>query len=145
MSEQSSYCTFRVGAMRLGVEVHRVQEVIRAQVMTRIPGANEVVRGLMNLRGQIVTALDLQRRLEIDRDEEGEGDPLMNVVVRTADGPVSLLVHEIGDVVVVDGADFEAPPETLADVHRDLISGAYKLDCGLLLVLDTEAVLRIAA
>lgn len=143
MSNQKSFCTFRVGPMRFGVEVHRVQEVIRQQTMTRIPGAGDFVRGLMNLRGQIVTALDLRRCLDLF--DEAEDEPVMNVVVRTSDAPVSLLVHEIGDVIVVEDADFEPPPETLQGVQRELITGAYKLDSGLLLVLDTDAVLEPAA
>ena len=143
MEEQTSFCTFRVGTMKLGVEVHRVQEVIREQAMTRVPGASEIVRGLMNLRGQIVTALDLQKRLRMD--QSSHDDPTMNVVIRTADAPVSLLVHEIGDVMVVDSNNFEEPPETLQGVPRELILGAYKLDDELLLVLDTDAVLELAA
>jgi len=141
--DKKSFCTFRVGNMKLGVEVHRVQEVIREQAMTRIPGANHVVRGLMNLRGQIVTAIDLQRRLGLE--ENLQNRPTMNVVVWTTDAPVSLLVHEIGDVLVVDGERFEPLPETLQGIPRELISGAYKLDNELLLVLDTEAILQIAA
>jgi purine-binding chemotaxis protein CheW len=143
MQQQNSFCTFRVGTMYLGVEVHRVQEVIRAQRMTRIPGAPEVVRGLMNLRGQIVTALDIRRRLGlIDNDTK---DPQMNVVVRTPDGPVSLLVNEIGDVIVVDTDQFEQPPETLQGIHRELISGSYKLQGRLLLVLNLDAAVRLVA
>lgn len=128
--------------MYLGVEVHRVQEVIRAQKMTRIPGAGDVVRGLMNLRGQIVTALDMRRRLGL-MDESGEAT--MNVVVRTSDGPVSLLVNEIGDVIVVDKDQFEPPPETLQGNNRELISGLYKLQGRLMLVLNLDAVVRLAA
>lgn len=143
MSSQNSYCTFRVGPLYLGVEVHRVQEVIRAQRMTQIPGAPEVVRGLMNLRGQIVTALDLRRRLNLPAGDGAE--KLMNVVIRTPDGPVSLLVNEIGDVLVVDQSQFEPSPETLMGVTRELINGAYKLDGRLLLVLNLDCVMRVAA
>ncbi len=143
MTIQNSFCTFRVGNLHLGVEVLRVQEVIRAQKMTRIPGSSEVVRGLMNLRGQIVTALDLRRRLDLPDTETADGQ--MNVVVRTADGPVSLLVNEIGDVLVVDRDQFEPPPETLLGSTRDLIVGSYKLDGRLLLVLNLDAVMKVAA
>ena len=143
MEEPASFCTFRVGAVTLGVEVHRVQEVIREQTMTRVPGANDIVRGLMNLRGQIVTALDLQKRLRLDQASHEK--PTMNVVIRTSDAPVSLLVHEIGDVMVVNSDTFEPPPETLQGVPRELIRGAYKLNAELLLVLDTESVLDFAA
>lgn len=143
MHPSNSFCTFRVGTMYLGVEVHRVQEVIRAQRMTRVPGAPTVVRGLMNLRGQIVTALDMRRRLGFEETETNE--PQMNVVVRTSDGPVSLLVNEIGDVIVVDTDQFAAPPETLQGAHRELIAGSYKLQGRLLLVLNLDAAIRIAA
>lgn len=143
MEDQLLMCTFRVGPMKLGIEVERVQEVIREQQMTRVPGADQLIRGLMNLRGQIVTALDLRRRLGLPDDENSQ--PLTNVVVRSADNPVSLLVNEIGDVLVVDPDTFEAPPETLQGVLRELIRGAYKLDNELLLALDTDAVLQIAA
>lgn len=143
MEHQASFCTFRVGSTQLGVEVHRVQEVIRKQAITRIPGASEVVRGLMNLRGQIVTAVDLPKRMGLVNSTTDE--PLMNVVIRTSESSVSLLVHEIGDVVVVEGECLEPLPETLQGGPRDLIRGAYKLEAGLLLVLDTDAVLDIAA
>ncbi|MBL8818252.1 MAG: chemotaxis protein CheW [Planctomyces sp.] len=143
MTIQNSFCTFRVGNLHLGVEVLRVQEVIRAQKMTRIPGSSEVVRGLMNLRGQIVTALDLRRRLDLPETDTADGQ--MNVVVRTSDGPVSLLVNEIGDVLVVDRDQFEPPPETLLGSTRDLIAGSYKLDGRLLLVLNLDAVMKVAA
>jgi len=113
-----------------------VQEVIRYQEMTRVPLAPKVVRGLINLRGQIVTAIDLRRRLEL---AERPADRLpMNVVVRGDDGAMSLLVDEIGDVVEVQEDSFERPPETLNGVARDLIRGAYKLKDRLLLMLDTE-------
>ena len=91
----------------------QVQEVIRYQAMTRVPLAPTVVSGLINLRGQIVTAIDLRRRLGLAGPAD-EGLHPMNVVVRTDDGAVSLLVDEIGDVVEVTDDAFEPPPETLA-------------------------------
>jgi purine-binding chemotaxis protein CheW len=123
------------------VEVDKVQEVIRYQEMTRVPLAASVVTGLINLRGQIVTALDLRRRLELS-ERAAERLP-MNVVVRTGEEAVSLLVDEIGDVLEVEDQTFEAPPETLQGVARELIRGAYKLKDRLLLVLDTEKAVKI--
>jgi len=95
------------------------------------------------LRGQIVTALDLRRRLELREREAGQRP--MNVVVRTDDGVVSLLVDEIGDVVEVDQESFEPPPETLRGVARELVRGVYKLKDRLLLLLDTERVVNLDA
>lgn len=143
MQDQTLLCTFRVGPMKLGIDVHEVQEVIREQQMTRVPGSHDLVQGLMNLRGRIVTALDLSKRLGIPEDPRHRA--LTNVVVRTDENPVSLLVHEIGDVVTVTSDSFEPPPETLLGVPRELIRGAWKLNDGLLLGLNTQAVLQIAA
>lgn len=143
MADRESYCTFRVDDLYFGVEVCQVQEVIRYQHTTRVPLSPTVVQGLMNLRGQIVTALTLRHRLGL-KDSEDDSRP-MNVVIRTADGPISLLVDEIGDVVQVDQNRFEPPPETLQGEQRELIRGAFKLDDRLLLILDTEKVVHIAA
>ena len=130
------FCTFYLDGLYFGIEVEGVQEVIRYQEMTPVPLAPPVIRGLINLRGQIVTAIDLRRRLELRPRPDGELP--MNVVVRSEDGAVSLLVDEIGDVLETSPEAFEGPPETLSGVARSLIRGAYKLADRLLLVLDTE-------
>ena len=135
-------CTFHVDDLFLGVEVLQVQEVIRHQEMTRVPRAPHEVSGLINLRGQIVTALDLRRRLGLpdrpDPDPSSEDVGPLNVVVHTRDGAVSLLVDEIGDVLEVAEDDREAAPPTLDAAARKLISGVYKLEGRLLLVLDVD-------
>lgn len=136
MSEPRAYCTFTLDDLFFGIEVRRVQEVIRAQPMTPVPLAPAVVAGLINLRGQIVTAIDLRRRLDLPARPAGLAP--MNIVIRTEDGPVSLLVDEIGEVVEVADDAFEPPPETLTGQTRLLIPGAYKLDGRLLLVLEAD-------
>src|SRR5215813_3657652 len=91
------FCTFHVGNLFLGIEVQQVQEVIRYLEMTRVPLAADAVMGLINLRGQIVTAIDLRRRLQIAPRPFDEQP--MNVVVRDGENAVSLLVDRIGDVL----------------------------------------------
>ena len=141
MPTDNQYCTFTLGELYLGVEVLRVQEVIRAQPITRVPLAHPVVRGLINLRGQIVTALDLRRRLDLP--DRPTGPPPMNVVIDTDDGAVSLLVDEIGEVLVVAEEQFEGPPDTLKGEAREVIRGAYKLPDRLLLILNTDRVVAL--
>jgi purine-binding chemotaxis protein CheW len=136
MSDVQQLCTFYVDGLFLGVEVEKVQEVIRYQEMTTVPLAPSVIGGLINLRGQIVTAVDLRRRLGLHPRAEGELP--MNVVVRTEDGATSLLVDEIGDVVEVEKSSFEMVPDTLARDARELTRGVYKLKRDLLLLLDTD-------
>jgi purine-binding chemotaxis protein CheW len=135
------FCTFFLGDLYCGIEVRQVQEVLRYQRMTRVPLAPPVVRGLINLRGQIVPALDLRRRLDLA--ERPAGHQPMNVIVRVGDEAVSLLVDEIGDVLEIPGEWFERPPETIRGPARDLIRGVFKLDARLMLLLDTEKVLAI--
>jgi purine-binding chemotaxis protein CheW len=135
------YATFYLDGFFFGIEVLQVQEVLRYQEMTRVPLAPEVVEGLINLRGQIVTAIDMRKRLKLRPRPEGMLP--MSMVVRGADGAVSLLVDEIGDVVEVDRESFERPPENLEGVARELIRGVYKLKHRLLLVLDTERAVEV--
>jgi purine-binding chemotaxis protein CheW len=143
MSTANQYCTFSLDGLFFGVEVQNVQEVIRYQEMTRVPLASSVLSGLINLRGQIVTAIDLRRRLGLP--ERPAGQKPMNVVVRTSDGVMSLLVDEIGDVVEVEDTLFEPPPETLPAKSRELICGAFKLPQRLLLKLDTDKAVLASA
>ena len=125
------------------IDVQTVQEVIRYQQMTDIPLAPDAVCGLINLRGQIVTAIDLRKRLGLPNRPEGQLP--MNVVVRSDDGAVSLLVDQIGDVQESDLENFESPPETLRGGARQLIRGAYKMKDRLLLILDTERVIDVTS
>jgi purine-binding chemotaxis protein CheW len=136
------FSTFHVADLFFGVDVLRVQEVLRFQQMTRVPQAPDVIEGLINLRGQIVTAVDMRRRLSLP-PRGGDQTP-MNVVVRTEDGAVSLLVDEIGDVLDVDDATYERPPDNLEPAARDIIRGVYKLAGRLLLILDAERTVDLA-
>lgn len=136
MAQTSQFCTFYLDKLLFGVELKGVQEVIRSLEMTKVPLAPRVVNGLINLRGQIVTAVDLRRRLELQPAPSGM--LAMNVVVRSEDGAVSLVVDEIGDVVEVEEETFERPPETLRSSVRAMILGVHKLNDRLMHVLDIE-------
>lgn len=131
------YVTFRVADLFFGVDVSKVQEVIRFQPMTPVPLAPCSVKGLVNLRGQIITAIDLRSILKF-APLAGEEKP-MNVVVRTEGEVVSLLVDSIGDVLEVEPADFEPTPEIIADHVRSVLSGVFKLPDEILLVLNAPA------
>ena len=142
MAQTSQFCTFYLDKLLFGVELKSVQEVIRSLDMTRVPLAPQVVSGLINLRGQIVTAVDLRRRLELEAAPPGSS--VMNVVVRSVDGAVSMQVDEIGDVVEVEESTFEPPPETLRPSVRTIILGIHKLNGRLLHVLDIEKACQMA-
>jgi purine-binding chemotaxis protein CheW len=110
MATTQQFCTFFLQDQLFGVPVQQVQEVIRYLEMTRVPLVPPVIRGLINLRGQIVMAIDLRRRFGmVDRLDS---ELPMNIVVRTEDGAVSFLVDDIGDVIEVSKDTLEAPPAT---------------------------------
>lgn len=135
------FATFFAGNLLFGVEVLRVQEVLRYQEMTPVPRADDVIEGLINLRGQIVTAIDVRRRLGLP-PRASERTP-MNMVIRSDDGAVSLLVDEIGDVLDVEQSAYEPVPENVVTTIRDLTTGVYKLRDRLLLILDTDRAIDV--
>lgn len=136
MLEQQQYCTFFLDKMLFGIETRSVQEILRYQEVTPVALAPKVIAGLINLRGQIVTAIDLRIRFEFDVRNFSEHPT--NVIVTTEDGTVSLLVDKISDVVEVGEDTFESVPDTLTGVDRELITGVHKLKERLLLILDLE-------
>lgn len=141
MTQRCQFCTFFLDGLRFGVDVQKVQEVVPYQEMTRVPLAPPTVRGLLNLRGQIVTGIDLRRRLELP--ERGTQQQPMNIVLRGEDSPVSFLVDEIGEVIDVAADAWELPPATLQGRVRELIRGVCLLEDELLLILDTAKTLDL--
>ena len=139
----SQLSTFHVGRYLFGVDVALVQEIVRLQTITPVPLSPPEIAGLINLRGEVLTAIDLRARLGLPRSDK-ERDPI-NVVVRVDDEPVSLLVDEIGGVQEVSQVPFEATPATVEARVRDLLLGAYTLPDRLLLSLNARKVLDIAA
>ncbi|GAB5407540.1 MAG: chemotaxis protein CheW [Aureliella sp.] len=138
VQSRNQLCTFQIANHHFCIDAIRVQEVIRYQNMTPVPLTEDYVRGLINLRGQIVTAIDMRKRLAFDDFPVGQQP--MNVVVQARGGAVSLLVDRIGDVTEHELTYYEAAPPTLTAPLRDYIVGAYKLDSQLLLHLDIDAV-----
>ena len=140
MGTTRQFCSFFVDGLCFGIEVERVQEIRNLTAMTRVPLAARVVGGLLNLRGHIITAVDLRRCLDLS-DRPADERPV-NLILRTADGGLSLLVDRMGDVLDVAEDDFELPPRTLNARSRELIRGAYRLDGRLLLVLNLEPIVN---
>ncbi|EMI56780.1 MULTISPECIES: chemotaxis protein CheW [Rhodopirellula] len=143
MIDDDQICTFSLDKQVFGIEVKAVQEVIRYQNMTEVPLADESVCGLINLRGQIVTAVDLRTRLGLP-DRASDQLP-MNIIVRGDSGSTtSFLVDSIGEVKMIDPKNFERTPGTLGGVASEIIRGAYKTDDELILILDRERAMNVS-
>lgn len=134
--------TFSLGGLWFGIAVEHVQEVLREQVLTRVPKAPPVVAGLMNLRGQIVTTLSLARRLGLT--EQVAVGRRMAVVVRSGDATASLIVDEAGEVMAFDRNRLEPVPPHLKSVERDVFRGVYQAADRLLIVIDVDRIVRSA-
>lgn len=135
MKTSNQYTTFYLDDIYLGVDVLQVREVLVRQEMTPVPRSPDSVLGLINLRGQIVTAVDLRTRMGMPRRET---DDPMNLVIRTSEGPVSLLVDHVDDIISVEPGSLEPSPDNVSRPARTFISGVHKLDGQLLAVLDVN-------
>ena len=141
MATNQKYSTFYLNGICFGVPIEKVQEVLEFQDITPVPLSPPVLPGIINLRGQILTTLDLKTRLELAENESQE--PPMMIVVRTSEGPMNLVVDKIGSVLDVDPEQFEKPTETLKPGVRAVTTHVCKLDGRLLLVLDTEKIIQL--
>ena len=140
MADTANLATCYAGDQLFGIEVAQVQEVTRGGSLTRMPLASPAVCGLLNLRGQVLVAIDL--RICLGLIERPAADVPVHVVLKTEAGSVSLLVDRVGDVLALDENAFERPPDTMRGRIRELIRGVYQLETGLLLALDTDKVLN---
>lgn len=136
---QNEYVTVRLAGQLLGIPVLTVHDVLNAQTITRIPLAPSWVAGVLNLRGRIVTAIDLRERLGIPRREDDQKE--MSVVVEHKGEPYSLQIDSVGEVLALDEEDFEKNPVTLDARWREVSMGIYRLDGELMAVLDVEKLL----
>ncbi|MFD2841685.1 chemotaxis protein CheW [Populibacterium corticicola] len=137
----TQYVTFTIADAVYGIEVLRIEETLGHHPRTPVPLSPKGIAGLVNLRGQVVLSLDLRPRLGLEPlSLETES---MMVVVDIDGESVALLVDEVGEVLTLDDADFETPPGTLDPLVRELVTGAYKLDSGLLLTLDVDAAVAV--
>ena len=145
MSQQAQrrLATFWAGGLLLGVDVAVVQEVLAARPVTAVPLAPPGMLGLLNLRGQLVTAVDARQRLGLPAHAPDDG--AVNVIIRTEDDVVSLVVDRAGEVVEVDEGSFEEVGDVVGEAIGALVTGAHKLDDALLLVLDAERTVSVTA
>ncbi len=135
----AEFVTVTVDGQMFGIPVLSVQDVLGPQKITRIPLSPPEIAGVLNLRGRIVTAIDLRRRLRLTSRPEGERG--MSVVVEHKGEPYSLIVDSVGEVMALPESAFERNPPTLSARWREISGGIYRLDGNLLVVLEVERAL----
>jgi len=133
--------TFYVGDALCGMDILKVQEINKLMQMTKVPQAPEYVLGILNLRGQIVTIIDLGKKLGLGETDISQ-DP-RNIIVNSSGGHVGLLVRKISDVVSADMEKQEAAPANMRGIQGEYFTGVYKTDTNLIGILNVEKVLSI--
>lgn len=142
-ADHREFVTFIVGSQLCGIPVLKVQDVLGPQRITRVPLAAPEVLGSLNLRGRIVTAVDLRLRMGLEpRPKEDKG---MSVVVEHKGELYSLVVDSVGEVLNLREDDFESNPATLDQEWRRYSEGVYRLKEGLLVVLNSDSLLNYGA
>jgi purine-binding chemotaxis protein CheW len=139
--QQIDYVTFSTGGQIFGLPIARVQEVFRPARITRVPLAGAQIAGVLNLRGRIVTAIDMRNRLDLQA-REGDLAP-MAIGIESRGESFGLLVDALGEVLRLADADIEANPINLDRKLAGVSAGVHRLDGQLLLVLDVDRVLDV--
>ena len=138
-SNTNDYVTIWLDGQMCGIPILEVHDVLSTQVITKVPRSSPSVAGVLNLRGRIVTAIDLRKRLKLQNRTGDEAS--MNVVVEYHGEPYSLLIDKVGDVLSLEEDKFERNPVTLEACWQEVSVGIFRLDKELLVVLDIEKIL----
>ena len=133
--------TFYVGEALCGMDILKIQEINKLLDMTPVPHAPEYVKGILNLRGQIVTVIDLCRKLGLPEIRINQAEN-RNIIVNSENEYVGLLVERISDVVRADWDEVQAPPANIGGVQGKYFEGVYKTDNSLIGILNAEEVLQ---
>jgi purine-binding chemotaxis protein CheW len=133
--------TFYVGDALCGMDILKIQEINKLTQMTKVPQAPEYVIGILNLRGQIVTIIDLGKKIGLGETDLNQDS--RNIIVNDSSGHVGLLVRQISDVVSADMERREPAPANMNGIQGDFFTGVYKTEHTLIGILDVEKVLSI--
>ncbi len=131
--------SFLIEKEEFGVDILRVQEIIRPMDITRVPNTPSFIEGVINLRGRIVPVVDLRSRFGMAKRERSGTTRI--IVVELAEKVVGFMVDAVKEVIRVDGNTIEPPPELAVGIDTPYIKGVVKLDDRLLILLDLEEVL----
>ena len=140
-ADDATFVTLTVADQLCGIPVLGVRDVLGEQVITRIPLATREIAGSLNLRGRIVTAIDLRRRLGLP--DPAAGTPRMSVVAEQGGELYALLVDSVAEVMTLPATAFEQNPPPLPPQWSDFSAGIYRLQDRLLVVLDVARLLSL--
>jgi purine-binding chemotaxis protein CheW len=138
MSNVTDFVTFYVGGQYFGISVTDVLELNRNMDITPVPKSSKIVRGVTNLRGQLVAVIDMYERLKLERSATTH--EALSIILQCDGYLIAILVDDVGEILSLEAATFEAPPTNFSKVARDLVLGVYKLPERLVLILNANRI-----
>jgi purine-binding chemotaxis protein CheW len=142
-TSSTDYVTFMVGGQNFGLTAIDVRDVLKTQSLTKVPMAQREIAGLINLRGHIVTAVDLRRRFGLA--DRAPGEKSMSIVIEHKGEQFCLLADSVGDVLALSANDVEPNPTSMDDGWRAVSKGVVRRDQGLMILLDINTTMTLAA
>ncbi|EDY84713.1 hypothetical protein VDG1235_4346 [Verrucomicrobiia bacterium DG1235] len=138
MENTTQLCTFELDGLLFGMDVLFIQEVIRCPNLAPVPLAPSTIEGLLNLRGQILTAIDLRVRLGLEERDAESSSPML-IIARAKTGESAFVVDSVGEVIEVSADTFEPAPSNVPEDIGEFLKGVHKLEHRLLHVLDADS------
>ncbi|WP_022664623.1 chemotaxis protein CheW [Desulfospira joergensenii] len=139
-SKDLEFSTFYVGGALCGINILNIQEINKHFEITQVPQAPEYIEGILNLRGKIVTIVDLGKKLGLDPVNKDKDN--RNIIVNSEDEPIGLLVDSISDVVLASQENIEPAPSNIGGVRGKYFQGVLKTEKQLIGILDIDEVLK---
>lgn len=141
LSIGTKYVTFRIGNEHYGIDINNVKSIERMQLFTRVPNAPAYVKGVINLRGEVVPVIDLRLRFEIEQKEHDSNSRIIIVFVN--DLQIGFLVDSSSEVIEINSEDVDSPPVLKDSISKDFIKGIGKQDGNLIILIDIEKIIGI--
>ena len=139
-SEDLEFSTFYVGGALCGINILNIQEINKHFEITRVPQSSDFIEGILNLRGRIVTIIDLGKKLGLDPVNKDKDN--RNIIVNSEDEHIGLLVDAISDVVIAKADEIEPAPSNIGNVKGKFFQGVLKTEKQLIGILDIDEVLK---
>jgi len=137
------FVVFRVGNHEFGVDIHQTREIITVDQLTFLPETPDFISGVINLRGEIVPVIDLQKRLNLDDSFQEEQLENKIIITEVNDNLIGIKVKDVKEIIRLQETEVESPPEIVKNIKKDYITGVGKLEKQLIIFLNLDKILSV--
>ena len=140
--KSDTYCTFKLSNEKFAINTRKIQEVIKLPAPMRVPLSDKEISGVINIRSEIVVALDLAKKLDIDSIDNDQDLKKMSIIVKNGNEAVSLVIDSVGEVLEIEDGEIEPTPNNIAQNIREFLLGVYTSKNSIISVLDIDRILK---